>query len=622
VRRSKNGKLKTALHARIAENTLVDNFTGEQRVVHTPTFEGTIPGPTLVVKPGDTLAIDMINELPANPKNQRLGFYPQDPYTINLHTHGLRVSPLGIADNIFRQMPPDSTNQVVVNIPADHPSGTYWYHTHKHGSVTFQLISGMAGFLIVKGGPGTLDALPEVAAAKDLVMGFQVIRTDLNGNVPFVNEESGQFGTFPPDTTDLASQGIWSTYGLHGASGRSFYYYTTNGLTNPTLHMHPGEVQRWRLLNATEGDNLLIALQGHGLNVISMDGVTASNMYSLKSGTPVVMGPGQRIDVLVKAANPGTYALQALDPDTVYSVSPSGIAPSLRISRHAFDFPTPCSPNLNFNIVPGGNDAECPPISPPGKKLSFPFSLATVIVDGKPMDMSLPAGPLPPPAGLPSVDTMLQKKPDAVRNVAFEICSKRQGTIMENPGFRLPSCGWYYNKYDANYWGGLPFINLMLMRDADDTGVPSSPFDPNLPLVDFKKDGLFNPMQPLFDDMIVGNYEEWTVINRSFSDHPFHIHQNHFLLTEINHIPLAQPEWHDTVIVPGSMPQPTTPEPPQPNINDNMYPSITFRIHYEPETVGCFVAHCHTITHEDIGMMQRLDILPAPGQPSGCSVGQ
>src|SRR5215469_8078965 len=30
VRRSKNGKLKTALHARIAENTLVDNFTGEQ----------------------------------------------------------------------------------------------------------------------------------------------------------------------------------------------------------------------------------------------------------------------------------------------------------------------------------------------------------------------------------------------------------------------------------------------------------------------------------------------------------------------------------------------------------------------------------------------------------------
>ena len=55
----------------------------------------------------------------------------------------------------------------------------------------------MAGFLIVKGGPGTLDALPEVAAARDVVMGFQVIRTDLNGNVPFVNQKTTQFGTFP-----------------------------------------------------------------------------------------------------------------------------------------------------------------------------------------------------------------------------------------------------------------------------------------------------------------------------------------------------------------------------------------------------------------------------------------
>jgi hypothetical protein len=36
--------------------------------------------------------------------------------------------------------------------------------------------------------------------------------------------------------------------------------------------------------------------------------------------------------------------------------------------------------------------------------------------------------------------------------------------------------------------------------------------------------------------------------------------------------------------------------------------------------VGCFVAHCHTIDHEDLGMMQRMDILPAIGQPSGCQL--
>jgi hypothetical protein len=28
--------------------------------------------------------------------------------------------------------------------------------------------------------------------------------------------------------------------------------------------------------------------------------------------------------------------------------------------------------------------------------------------------------------------------------------------------------------------------------------------------------------------------------------------------------------------------------------------------------------HCHTLNHEDIGMMQRVDILPGQGKPSGC----
>src|SRR5947209_6230078 len=55
IRQSASGTLRTTLHARIAANTLVDQFSGATRVVHTPTFEGTIPGPTFVVKPGDTL---------------------------------------------------------------------------------------------------------------------------------------------------------------------------------------------------------------------------------------------------------------------------------------------------------------------------------------------------------------------------------------------------------------------------------------------------------------------------------------------------------------------------------------------------------------------------------------
>jgi FtsP/CotA-like multicopper oxidase with cupredoxin domain len=213
---------------------------------------------------------------------------------------------------------------------------------------------------------------------------------------------------------------------------------------------------------------------------------------------------------------------------------------------------------------------------------------------------------------------MLNRIPDAVRNLAFEICGHAAMTTMEMPGNRLPSCGWYFAKYDETYWGGAPFHNLLMLRDDDDKGVPSEPFDPNIPLVSFKKEGLFTPEQPLFNDMIAGNYEEWTVVNRSFSDHPFHIHQNPFLLTHINGKALPIPEWHDTVIVPGSIPQPTGPAAPQPNINTNPIGSITFRIYFHPNTAGCFVMHCHILSHEDLGMMQRLDLLPGPNQPSGC----
>jgi len=34
-----------------------------------------------------------------------------------------------------------------------------------------------------------------------------------------------------------------------------------------------------------------------------------------------------------------------------------------------------------------------------------------------------------------------------------------------------------------------------------------------MPRVNFKKEGLFDPSQPLFPDMIAGNYEEWMVYN-------------------------------------------------------------------------------------------------------------
>jgi len=234
--KSENGVLDTSLEVKISPNTVTDSVSGVVREINTPTYEGTLTGPTLRVKPGDTMLIDIVNNLPENPPNQRMGAFPHDPFTTNFHSHGLTVSPGGISDNVFRKMEPGTVSPVEINIPPNHQTGTFWYHPHKHGSVSFQFFGGMSGFLIIEGGEGTLDDVPQVKAAKEVLMAFQVIRTDQSGNSPYVNMNASQFSSVPSD-----SVGLWSTY------QSSFFYLTTNGVTNPILNMRPGEVQRLML---------------------------------------------------------------------------------------------------------------------------------------------------------------------------------------------------------------------------------------------------------------------------------------------------------------------------------------------------------------------------------------
>ncbi len=564
---SQNGVLSTTLETIIATNFIENSATGGIDQVNTPTYNEALVGPTLRINPGDSIQIDVVNNFPENPEEQRLGAFPKDPYTTNFHTHGLTVDPNGISDNVFRRMLPDTTNKVQVDVEAIHQSGTFWYHPHKHGSVSFSFFGGMAGFIIIEGGPGDLNEVPEIDAAKEVLMLFAVIRTDANGDVPFVTQEAQQF------STDAGGPGLWSAY-LNSNS-----YFVVNGETNPTLRMRPGEVQRWRMVDATTGGKISISLERHSLHVLANDGINQEEMITLDVEEPYVMGAGNRVDVLVKAGQPGTYQLQVLDPTGSYSITPQGIDPGPRVARIGLDFPAP----------------------------TYPIVLATIVVEGNEMNMDLPDGPLPQTSGIPSKEVMLAAPLDAERNMAFELCG--QGGQQTMPEFRLPSCGWYTDLYNADYWGGLPFENLLMARDDDDTGIPNPVFDPSLPRIDYEKEGLFTSAEALFDDMYAGNFEEWTLINRSFSDHPFHIHVNPFLVTHINGEALPEPEWRDTILVPAATGG-QVPGSNSRNINLADYGTITFRTYLDPLYPGSFVFHCHILTHEDVGMMQKITVLP------------
>jgi FtsP/CotA-like multicopper oxidase with cupredoxin domain len=287
-RRSVDGVLETDLHSQYTWK----DVGGYQLFMRS--YEGTIPGPTLRLQPGDALKIRFHNQLPPSrdedPRDEDL---PNHLNSTNFHFHGAHVSPEGISDNVFRVFEPGQSYDIEIDLPADHPSGTYWYHPHNHGSADIQIASGMAGAVIIE---GDFAEVPEIAAATERVLLMTQVVFDEYRMV------EGFETVFP-----------------EGASR----YFTVNGQREPIIRLRPGEIQRWRILHAGYQDDILMSLDGHTLLPIARDGIrlpeigrtaNVNQPAGVGEAPPeaILFAPGQRVDVLVKAGAPGEYLLQAL----------------------------------------------------------------------------------------------------------------------------------------------------------------------------------------------------------------------------------------------------------------------------------------------------------------------
>lgn len=366
VRRSEGGVLTTTLRAQYAYTNI-----GGYRL-YTRTYEGTVPGPTLRVKPGDRLNITLVNDLPPNRDAQPA--YIDQPHrynTTNLHFHGSHVSPSGISDNVMRSMFPGQTYAVEFDIPDDHTTGSYWYHPHHHGSADIQLASGMVGAIVIE---GDFADVPEIAAAKERVMVLSEVVFDGHGMVE-------DFGTLFPETAAR--------------------FFTINGQRAPSITMRPGEVQRWRLFHAGYQDDFFLKLQGHRLNPIARDGITLSRMgagdirtaeHAGDDKDAMLIAPGQRIDVLVQAGAPGTYLLEGMPYDQGYP-SPTGLFAVLKVEGEPLPMALPKSlPPGPFETVRDEEitnrrtvtfSAKLPETEAAGHWREFVF-----MIDGKVFDMN------------------------------------------------------------------------------------------------------------------------------------------------------------------------------------------------------------------------------------------
>jgi FtsP/CotA-like multicopper oxidase with cupredoxin domain len=114
IRRSANGELNTTLRMQYAYKDI-----GGHRL-YVRTYEGTVPAPTLRLKPGDVLRIKLINDMPPNRDPEPIDhLLPHRFNTTNFHSHGLHVSPSGISDNVMRMMEPGESYDIEIAIPSD-----------------------------------------------------------------------------------------------------------------------------------------------------------------------------------------------------------------------------------------------------------------------------------------------------------------------------------------------------------------------------------------------------------------------------------------------------------------------------------------------------------------------
>jgi suppressor of ftsI len=254
---SNNGVLRTTLTA--GPSTL--NVAGRRALLMV--YNGLYIPPTLRAHPGDTIRIRFMNQL-------------TEP--TNLHTHGLSVSPRGNSDNMFLHIAPGQTEEYEIRLPADHPSGLFWYHPHPHGFSDVQTRNGMSGALIVD---GLLDSVPTLRHVPERLLLLKDLQVD-----------SGRAALLSIGKNTVR---------------------TINGIVNPVILLRPGATELWRFGNIGADLYYSLRLDGHRFTLVARDGNRRARLIDSDS---LRLSPGARAEVLVTAGAPGVYLLRTVDINT------------------------------------------------------------------------------------------------------------------------------------------------------------------------------------------------------------------------------------------------------------------------------------------------------------------
>ena len=224
--------------------------------VNTPTlgYNGALLGPALRLRTGERTTIRVRNDL--------------DEVT-TAHWHGLVVPP-DMDGGPHQPIAPGATWEASFTVA--NPASTCWFHPHAHGSTGRQVVSGLAGLLVVDDGTLAPASLPDTWGVDDLALVLQDKRLLADGRIDYALTASDQ---------------------LVGYAGDRLL---VNGMFGPTWRA-PQQWVRLRLLNGCNARILALRLSDGTplLQIANEAGLLAAPWPR----SALTLAPGERAEVLV-----------------------------------------------------------------------------------------------------------------------------------------------------------------------------------------------------------------------------------------------------------------------------------------------------------------------------------
>jgi FtsP/CotA-like multicopper oxidase with cupredoxin domain len=516
-------------------------------------YNGSIPGPTLKVREGCEVDVDIVND---------------GDHDTTVHWHGLRL------ENRY-----DGTHETQTLIPvggrftarvAFPDPGVYWYHPHVREDYGQEL--GLYGNVLVD--PADPDYWPPVNREIALTLDDILL-------------EDGKVAPFSRTETNYAAMGRFGDVLL------------ISGEPELALTARRGEVVRFYLTDTANTRVFKVALPGARMKLVGGD--SGRNEHE-EFVDEVVLAPSERavIDVLFEES--GQLTLEHRTPDRTYSLATIDVSDE------------PASPALaeHFDVVRTAPElaAERDRLAEyleaePDKTLAFVAE----------MDFDAPAdGPVV--YTCPMHPEVVSEEPGSCPQCGMKLmpaattytCPMHPDVVSEEPG-RCPQCGMKLlpsqmvaaaagshehadhdmHEHEHGHHEHAGADGIEWEDDMVDVNRMTTPANTRWKIVDRATGAENHAIQWQFR---VGDRVKVRLVNEMDSDHPmhhpFHVHgAGRFLILARDGEPEPNLVWKDTVLV-------TTGE--------------TVDILLDVTNVGRWMAHCHIAEHHESGMMFSFEV--------------